>query len=55
VNDTFVMNEWKKDQEAENITMLPDGNGEFSDDMGMLVSKNDLGFGNRSWRRISTG
>jgi peroxiredoxin/glutaredoxin len=50
VNDTFVMNEWKKDQEAENITMLPDGNGEFSDDMGMLVSKNDLGFGNRSWR-----
>jgi len=50
VNDTFVMNEWKKDQEAENITMLPDGNGEFTDGMGMLVSKNDLGFGNRSWR-----
>lgn len=50
VNDTFVMNEWKKDQEAENITMLPDGNGEFTNSMGMLVSKNDLGFGNRSWR-----
>lgn len=50
VNDTFVMNEWKKDQEAENITMLPDGNGEFTEEMGMLVNKSDLGFGNRSWR-----
>jgi glutaredoxin-like protein len=50
VNDTFVMNEWKKDQEAENITMVPDGNGEFTNAMGMLVSKTNLGFGNRSWR-----
>ncbi|BAS67428.1 MAG: glutathione peroxidase [Gammaproteobacteria bacterium] len=50
VNDTFVMNEWKKDQEAENITMLPDGNGEFTDGMGMLIDKNHLGFGKRSWR-----
>jgi peroxiredoxin/glutaredoxin len=50
VNDTFVMNEWKKDQEAENITMLPDGNGEFTNAMGMLVSKSDIGFGDRSWR-----
>uniref|UniRef100_UPI0034DF06E2 glutathione peroxidase n=1 Tax=Candidatus Thiodubiliella endoseptemdiera TaxID=2738886 RepID=UPI0034DF06E2 len=50
VNDTFVMNEWQKDQEAENITMLPDGNGEFTEEMGMLVNKSDLGFGNRSWR-----
>lgn len=50
VNDTFVMNEWAKDQEADNITMLPDGNGEFSEKMGMLVNKEDLGFGMRSWR-----
>ena len=50
VNDTFVLNEWKKDQEAENITMIPDGNGEFSQAMGMLVNKENLGFGNRSWR-----
>ncbi len=50
VNDTFVMNEWKKDQEAENITFLPDGNGEFTEKMGMLVDKADLGFGKRSWR-----
>ncbi len=50
VNDTFVMNEWKKDQEAENVILIPDGNGEFTDGMGMLVDKNDLGFGKRSWR-----
>lgn len=50
VNDTFVMNAWAKDQEAENVMLIPDGNGEFSKGMGMLVSKNDLGFGDRSWR-----
>jgi peroxiredoxin len=50
VNDTFVMNAWKADQEAENITFIPDGNGDFTDGMGMLVEKNDIGFGKRSWR-----
>ncbi len=50
VNDTFVMNAWASDQEAQNITLLPDGNGEFTDGMGMLVDKADLGFGKRSWR-----
>jgi len=50
VNDTFVMNEWAKDQEAENVTLIPDGNGEFTEGMGMLVDKEDLGFGKRSWR-----
>ncbi len=50
VNDTFVMNEWAKDQEADNLTILPDGNGEFTEGMGMLVDKTDLGFGKRSWR-----
>ncbi|CAP42881.1 glutathione peroxidase [Bordetella petrii] len=50
VNDTFVMNEWAKDQEAGNITLLPDGNGDFTEGMGMLVDKRDLGFGKRSWR-----
>ncbi len=50
VNDTFVMNSWAADQNAENITFIPDGNGEFSDGMGMLVGKNDIGFGDRSWR-----
>lgn len=50
VNDTFVMNAWKVDQHADNVTFLPDGNGEFTEKMGMLVDKNGLGFGKRSWR-----
>ena len=50
VNDAFVMNEWKKGQNADNVTFIPDGNGEFTDGMGMLVGKEDLGFGKRSWR-----
>ena len=50
VNDAFVMNEWKKDQAAENVIFIPDGNGEFTEQMGMLVDKADLGFGKRSWR-----
>lgn len=50
VNDPFVMEQWAKDQHAEDITFLPDGNGEFTEKMGMLVDKQDLGFGKRSWR-----
>lgn len=50
VNDTFVMNAWAADQESENIRMIPDGNGDFTDGMGMLVDKAELGFGKRSWR-----
>jgi len=50
VNDAFVMNEWQRSQKADRLTFLPDGNGEFSDGMGLLVGKEDLGFGRRSWR-----
>ncbi len=50
VNDTFVMNEWQKSQNAENLTFIPDGNGDFTAGMGMLVDKDALGFGKRSWR-----
>lgn len=50
VNDAFVMNEWARDQRADNITFIPDGNGDFTRAMGMLVDKGDLGFGQRSWR-----
>ena len=50
VNDTFVMNEWARDQEVGNVFLLPDGNGDFSAGMGLLVDKSDLGFGKRSWR-----
>src|SRR5690242_13696268 len=50
VNDPFVMEEWGKDQEAENVLLLPDGNGAFTEAMGMLVDKSELNFGKRSWR-----
>lgn len=50
VNDGFVMYEWQKDQAVKNVRMIPDGNGEFSEKIGMLVDKADLGFGKRSWR-----
>lgn len=50
VNDAFVMNEWRKEQNATNVTFMPDGNGDFSRGMDMLVPKTDLGFGERSWR-----
>jgi glutaredoxin-like protein len=50
VNDPFVMSQWAAEQEAANLVMIPDGNGEFTDKMGMLVDKSDLGFGKRSWR-----
>jgi len=50
VNDTFVMNSWAKDQGLDNVELIPDGNGEFSAKMGMLVDKDQLGFGKRSWR-----
>lgn len=50
VNDPFVMAAWKEDQHAENIYFLPDGNGEFSAGMSLLVDKSDIGLGKRSWR-----
>ena len=50
VNDAFVMDAWKENQEAENVRLIPDGNGEFTLGMDMLVDKSDLGFGMRSWR-----
>lgn len=50
VNDTFVMNAWLDTQKAENIIVMPDGNGEFTQAMGMLVNKEQAGLGNRSWR-----
>ncbi|MBT8442053.1 MAG: glutathione peroxidase [Gammaproteobacteria bacterium] len=50
VNDAFVMTEWQKQQCAENLRFVPDGTGEFTHGMGLLVNRDDLGFGQRSWR-----
>ena len=50
VNDAFVMNAWAKDLNVEKVKMLPDGSGVFTEGMKMLVNKDHLGFGKRSWR-----
>jgi len=50
VNDAFSMYQWSKNLKIEKIKMLPDGNGDFTRLMGMLVKKENLGFGYRSWR-----
>ena len=50
VNDAFVMFQWGKQIGVKNIFLLPDGSGKFTEGMGMLVNKDNLGFGKRSWR-----
>lgn len=50
VNDSFVMNKWAESQGIKAIKVIPDGSGEFTRRMGMLVAKDNLGFGARSWR-----
>jgi thioredoxin-dependent peroxiredoxin len=50
VNDAFVMNAWGRAQDIKNVELIPDGSGEFTRKMGMLVAKDNLGFGMRSWR-----
>lgn len=50
VNDGFVMEAWGKDQGVHNVRLIADGNGDFTEGMGMLVGKEAIGFGKRSWR-----
>jgi peroxiredoxin len=50
VNDAFVMYQWSQHLKIADVKMLPDGNGEFTEAMGMLVKKHNVGFGSRSWR-----
>jgi len=50
VNDAFSMFQWAKNLGIEKVKMLPDGNGDFARGMDMLVKKENLGFGDRSWR-----
>ena len=50
VNDTFVMNSWFEAQAMENVKPLADGCGDLARSLGMLVKKDNLGFGLRSWR-----
>lgn len=50
VNDAFVMHQWAKSRAIEKVFMLPDGNGDFTRRMGMLVDRSSQGLGMRSWR-----
>jgi peroxiredoxin len=50
VNDGFVMNAWTQDQNIAKVKLIPDGNAYFTRSMGMLITKSNLGFGDRSWR-----
>ncbi|MDT0577160.1 redoxin family protein [Croceicoccus sp. F390] len=50
VNDAFVMFQWAKQLGLKKVKMLPDGSGSFTRRMGMLIDKDHLGFGQRSWR-----
>ena len=53
VNDAYTMNAWSKKMKIKNVKLIPDGNGYFTKQMGMLISKDHLGFGNRSWRYMA--
>lgn len=50
VNDSYVMNKWAQSQDLKNVNVIPDGSGEFTRKMGMLIEKSNVGFGMRSWR-----
>jgi peroxiredoxin len=50
VNDAFVMFQWAKSKSIQHTFMLPDGNGDFTRLMGMLVRRQSRGMGLRSWR-----
>ena len=50
VNDAFVMNCWAKMQKVKKVKMIPDGSAKFTRKMKMNVQKDNLGFGERSWR-----
>jgi peroxiredoxin len=50
VNDAFVMFQWGKNLGLGKVKLIPDGSGDFTRRMGMLINKDHLGFGQRSWR-----
>ena len=53
VNDSYTMNAWAEKLQIKNIKLIPDGSGLFTKFMGMLVSKDHNGFGQRSWRYMA--
>ena len=53
VNDSYTINAWSEKMQIKNVKFIPDGNGYFTKQMGMLISKENKGFGNRSWRYMA--
>jgi peroxiredoxin len=50
VNDPFVMQAWSERDGSADITMLADGNGAFSDAVGLAFDGSQFGMGQRSQR-----
>ena len=50
VNDAFVLGAWQKANEADEVTMLADGNGEFAQALGLTMDGSKFGMGTRGQR-----
>ncbi|MBD2233316.1 redoxin family protein [Phormidium tenue] len=50
VNDPFSLAAWAQAEGADQVRFLPDVNGDFTRQMGMMVNLSDKGMGYRSWR-----
>ncbi len=50
VNDAFVMGAWGEAQNASEILMLADGNGELTSALGLELDASGFGMGKRSQR-----
>ena len=50
VNDTFTMTSWFASLDINKVKPIPDGSMDFTRKLGMLVKKDNVGFGMRSWR-----
>ena len=50
VNDACVMGAWKSSQNADPVTMLADGNGDFAEAVGLTMDGSGFGMGKRGQR-----
>ena len=50
VNDPFVLGAWSKSSNADGVTMLADGNGDFAEALGLTMDGSKFGMGKRSQR-----
>ncbi len=50
VNDAFVLGAWKSSNDADSVTMLADGNGDFAEAVGLTMDGSGFGLGKRGQR-----